>query len=79
MPEYASTSVYGLLDSFGWSVGVSGDFPDVVFDFDFGNGVNFGSYKLSEYAPYWSALINLLRFMVIFFALLAARGDIFGG
>ena len=77
--QFKNTALFGVLDAFNFQLDVNGSWPDVVFDFDFGDGLNFGSYSLSDNIPKLALLIGLLKFLVIFWALLGARSDIFGG
>jgi hypothetical protein len=79
MDEVKSTALAGLLNNFQMPGLGDGSFPTVTFDFNFGAFANYGVYRFNDYLPDLSVIISLLKFMVIFWALIGARSDIFGG
>lgn len=79
MDEVKATALAGLLNNFQMPGLGDGSFPTVTFDFNFGAYANFGVYRFNDYLPDLSVIISLLKFMVIFWALIGARSDIFGG
>lgn len=79
MDEVKATALAGLLNNFQMTGLGNGSVSTVTFDFNFGPYANFGVYKFNDYLPDLSVIIRLLQFMVIFWALIGARSDIFGG
>lgn len=79
MDDVKATALAGLLNNFQMPGLGDGSFPTVTFDFNFGAYANFGVYRFNDYLPDLSVIISLLKFMVIFWALIGARSDIFGG